>query len=296
MATFHDRTTAPSRTLLPGPGPEAAEARTFHGRRRLTEALEYGFALLDALDLPPLALDVIDDAIAALDALDAPGEDLEPSLGWTESGPRFFCDYQDCELDSADYEHSLGAPENHPGRWQIDMACRYHVGSRHHPLGDQTHWSAGRAGDVEDDGDDREPEAGYDQPEGDDERDDDGLAHAEHDTADAEPWLGSLGHIDQTRWSKSSLSDAEHDATDCLSRYMSKSAWDAVYANRPALNALTARARALRSRQVAPRDPDTLSPVRPGVMWWDGPGHCNVTPVPVRIVAVELPNLVELTL
>ena len=82
--------------------PEAAEARGLHSRRRLTEALEYGFALLDALDLPPLALDVIDDAIAHLDALDAPREDLEPSLGWTESGPRFCGDYQDCELATAD--------------------------------------------------------------------------------------------------------------------------------------------------------------------------------------------------
>ena len=56
---------------------DAAEARALHARRRLGEALEYGFALLDALDLPPLALDVIDDAIAALDALEAAGEDLE---------------------------------------------------------------------------------------------------------------------------------------------------------------------------------------------------------------------------
>ena len=81
---------------------EAAQARALHARRELHKALDYGFALLDALDLPPLALDVIDDAIIALDALEAPREDLEPSLGWTESGPRFCGDYQDCELDTAD--------------------------------------------------------------------------------------------------------------------------------------------------------------------------------------------------
>ncbi len=46
-------------------------------RRELHQALDYGFALLDALDLPPLALDVIDGAIATMDALDAPDEDRE---------------------------------------------------------------------------------------------------------------------------------------------------------------------------------------------------------------------------
>ena len=58
----------------------AAEARALHFRREMHQALDWGFALLDALDLPPLALDVIDDAIATLDALDAPDEDREPWL------------------------------------------------------------------------------------------------------------------------------------------------------------------------------------------------------------------------
>ena len=137
-----------SEALSAEPG-TSAQARALHARRELHQALDFGFALLDAFDLPPLALDVIDDAIAHLDALDAPREDLE---------------------DDGSSEHSLGSPENHPGRWHIDMACRYHASSRHHPLGDQTHWGTGAGGDVEDDGDDREPEAGYDLPEGDDER------------------------------------------------------------------------------------------------------------------------------
>ena len=46
-------------------------------RRELHQALDHGFALLDALDIPPLALDVIDDAIATLKALEAPDEDRE---------------------------------------------------------------------------------------------------------------------------------------------------------------------------------------------------------------------------
>ncbi len=76
--------------LLPADTPEAVRSdiealladhgRAIHFKRALHEAFDFGFALLDALDLPPLALDVIDDAIATLDALDAPDEDLEPWL------------------------------------------------------------------------------------------------------------------------------------------------------------------------------------------------------------------------
>ncbi len=45
---------------LPGSG-DLETAQTLHMRRELHQALDFGFALLDALDLPPLALDVIDD-------------------------------------------------------------------------------------------------------------------------------------------------------------------------------------------------------------------------------------------
>ena len=82
--------------------PEAAEARTLHMRRELRKGLDHGLALMDALDLAPHGLDLMDRAIAQLDALEAPDEDLEPSLGWTESGPPFCGDYQDCELATAD--------------------------------------------------------------------------------------------------------------------------------------------------------------------------------------------------
>ncbi len=69
--------------------------------------------------------------------------------------------YEDLE-DDGSAEPSLGAPENHPARWLVDMAGTYHGGTRHHPLGDQRHWNAGAISDAEDDGDNREPEAGYD--------------------------------------------------------------------------------------------------------------------------------------
>ena len=243
--------------------------------------------------------------IAHLDALDAPAEDLEetgdaePWLGWTAHIYQATLNIgisSDVELDTADHDHSLGAPENHPARWHIDMSGHYHVGRRCHPLGSQVTWGAGSPDDVEDDGDDRESEAGYDLACDGDELEDDGISHGEHDTADAEPWLGSLEHLDQTRWSKSSTLDAEHDVTDCVTHYMSKTAWEAVYANRPAMNALTARAHALRARHAPRRDPDTLTPVGLGVMWWEGPGHSNVTPVPMQAWGIVGPNLVELVL
>ncbi|MGI3902552.1 MAG: hypothetical protein ACRYGP_16510 [Janthinobacterium lividum] len=89
----------------------AAEARALHMRRELHQALDYGFALLDALDLPPLALDVIDDAIATLDALDALDEDREdddPAEGTSlETAGRGFVRYggDDDEDDELGDEH-----------------------------------------------------------------------------------------------------------------------------------------------------------------------------------------------
>ena len=93
--------------------PGLSEARALHLRRELHQALDFGFALLDALDLSPRGLDIIDGAIARLDAMDAPDEemeeggDAEPSLGWT---PHIYQtafnigDTADIELDTADAE------------------------------------------------------------------------------------------------------------------------------------------------------------------------------------------------
>ena len=138
MATFHDRTLAPKfqGRLLRGAGPcrvliseeMVAEvetdqpeeirlpashpdeiglvaARTLHSRRALAHAFDHGFALLDALDLPPLALDVIDDAIAHLDALDAPDEDREPWLAGYYNGRVDVsgeCESDDCDDEEGD--------------------------------------------------------------------------------------------------------------------------------------------------------------------------------------------------
>ena len=73
---------APAAALLP-PEPEpdtAAQARVLHMRRELRKGLDRGLALMDALDLSPRGLDLIDRAIAQLDALEAPDEDMEPYL------------------------------------------------------------------------------------------------------------------------------------------------------------------------------------------------------------------------
>ena len=87
-------------------------------RRELHQALDYGFALLDALDLPPLALDVIDDAIATLDALEAPDEDLEPWLAGAHcrladpTGTLEGDTLDDGEHDMVDAEPSMGWPND----------------------------------------------------------------------------------------------------------------------------------------------------------------------------------------
>jgi len=88
------------------PTTDLAQAR--HMRRALEGAIAHGIALLDALGLPqlvehgfvpsdgPAIDDALDNAIATLDALDAPAEDLE--------------DGHDAEHDLADAEHDLGWP------------------------------------------------------------------------------------------------------------------------------------------------------------------------------------------
>ncbi len=123
MAIHAHSTTAPvdHRALLPPPPPlpplpdadraeeaDAAAARALHMRRALEGALDHGTALLVALGLPRLARpgfvpldpaaigDALDHAIATLDAMDAPADDLE--------------DGHDAEHDMADAEHDLGWP------------------------------------------------------------------------------------------------------------------------------------------------------------------------------------------
>jgi len=160
--------------LLARTSEQAATAQAIHTRRALEGALDHGTALLAALGLPrlmepgfvpldPAAIgDALDTAIATLDALDAPGADLEddgddePWLGWIDGKPVLSDSHDDREAEDDD-EPILGAPERHP-------ACDPWTSGRN-STGRQTHWSDGR----NDSANDGEAEAGYDLPEGDDE-------------------------------------------------------------------------------------------------------------------------------
>ncbi len=129
-------------------------ASALHMRRALEGALDHGTALLAALGLPslvepgfvpldPAAIgDALDTAIATLDALDAPGADLEdegeaePSLGWIDGKPVLSDSHDDREAEDDD-EPILGAPERHPqsGPW----------GPQRDISGSQTDWADGSA-------------------------------------------------------------------------------------------------------------------------------------------------------
>jgi len=113
-------------------------ARALHMRRALEGALDHGTALLAALGLPmlvepgsvpldPAAIgDALDTAIATLDAMDAPGVDLEddgtaePSLGWIDGKPVRSDSHDDREAEDDD-EPILGAPERHPSCYQFAL-------------------------------------------------------------------------------------------------------------------------------------------------------------------------------
>ena len=123
---------------------EAAEARALHRRRALIQAVEHGFALLDALDLPPVALNTIDQAIAALDALEAASEDLEdddPAEGTSlETAGRGFvrCGVDDDE-DGFDIEEQHDAEqtyedgsEDEPYPWRFQPGAWALVAEVHH--------------------------------------------------------------------------------------------------------------------------------------------------------------------
>ncbi len=185
-------------------------ARAFHMRRALEGALDHGTALLAALGLPRLMepgfvpldataiSDALDTAIATLDAMDAAGVDLEddgtaePWLGWIDGKPTMSDSHDDREAEDDD-EPILGAPERHP-------ACNPWSSGRD-STGRQTHWSDGRNGSAND----GEAEAGYDLPEGDDERCGSG-------DVDKEPSLGAPENHDQAP-------DQEHWAQGGYSNY-----------------------------------------------------------------------------
>ncbi len=141
--------------LLPDSGEQFSldAARAIHMRRALEGALDHGTALLAALGLPrlmepgfvaidPAAIgDALDTAIATLDALDAPGFDLEddgtaePWLGWIDGKPVLSDGHDDREAEGDD-EPILGAPERHPSCYQFALCDA---------TSSQEHWADGSA-------------------------------------------------------------------------------------------------------------------------------------------------------
>jgi len=185
-------------------------ARALHMRRALEGALDHGTALLAALGLPmlvepgfvpldPAAIgNALDTAIATLDALDAPGMDLEPSLGWIDGKPVLSDSHDDREAEDDD-EPILGAPERHPSCYQFALCDA---------TSSQEHWA---------DGSTRYDEAEVVNEDGTD------LDAGELDEADLEPSLGApevaFGRhepfrVDQTHWAGGGLSDLELNDID----------------------------------------------------------------------------------
>ncbi len=249
-----------------GDGEQADAAQARHMRRALEGALDHGTALLAALGLPslvehgfvpldPAAIgDALDTAIATLDAMDAPGMDreddgtAEPWLGWIDGKPVLSDSHDDREHDAADWEPMLGAPERHPagGPWSSgrDSTDR------------QTHWSDGR----NDPANDGEAEAGYDLPEGDDERCGSG-------DVDLEPSLGAPENHDQapdqehwaqggySNWSDVEIGEDESPTDKGLP-------FDARQANETAAREAGRQAEAMRRRKdhrtTGARDPEEV--------------------------------------
>jgi len=139
--------------LLARTSEQAATAQAIYTRRALEGALDHGTALLTALGLPmlvepgsvpldPAAIDhALDTAISILDALDAPGVDLEddgtaePWLGWIDGKPVLSDSHDDREAEDDD-EPILGAPERHPSCYQFALCDA---------TSSQEHWADGSA-------------------------------------------------------------------------------------------------------------------------------------------------------
>jgi len=146
-----------------------------HGReateRRINRHLALVTALLALLDQAD-GDENLEPYLAGIDG--GPGDDREggdvldsgePSLGWTEMETRYGCSLSasfDCEVDTADDEPSLGAPETivNPMSWHGMMRTNE---------GSQTHWARGRGDDdevVNEDGDLGEQDSGEPIPGG----------------------------------------------------------------------------------------------------------------------------------
>lgn len=127
--------------------------------RDITAHLDLVTALLALLDDadgdPDLEPDIangylVPDDLEGGDVLDQG----EPSLGWTEMEARFGCSPEpsyECEIDDADDEPSLGAPEPRlasTGYWggTLPTALPFNPAM---PMDSQVHWARGRGDDDE---------------------------------------------------------------------------------------------------------------------------------------------------
>ncbi len=271
----------------------ASVARQRDGQRSLERAAELGAAMLDALDLSPVVLDAMDAAIGALDALDGDADiedghddeftgDDELSLGWREGVAQL-----DLGLGNDDGEPTLGAPERSP--YAPPMSASFYKPANGQRLQrcfvtrawNQVEWSAGANVDGEGDS-----EPGYDLPEGDDE-----LCGSEHDGCEPEEGEDSLGSAigdgDQRHWAQGLPGEREADPVDGPGLALTVEQRRAARDRWPVLHDLARRARAMRQRQA--RDPDTVTPIAPGMVSWGGPsprGLCNVTPYAGRVIVV----------
>lgn len=91
----------------------ADTARALHMRRMLKTAHAHGFAMLDALGLSPLALDILDDVIGAFDLLDGDsdfedGDPLEGTALETHGCGLVRCGADDEEEDTLAEDDELG--------------------------------------------------------------------------------------------------------------------------------------------------------------------------------------------
>ncbi len=216
-------------------------ASALHMRRALEGALDHGTALLAALGLPrlvehgsvpldPAAIgDALDTAIATLDALDAPDEDLE---------------------DGHDAEHDLGWP-----------ACMSQAKLGPNTAdGDSTAPERHGKGFLRCRPDDCEPEAGYDLPEGDDER-------CGSSDVDGEPMLGAPENHDQApdqeHWAQGGgFYSSEAEIGEDESQTDKDLPFDVQQANEAAAREAGRQAEAMRRRKnhrtTGARDPDEV--------------------------------------
>ncbi len=270
----------------------------------MEQAAKHGAALLASLGLPRLVTPdfapidpaevgiALDAVIAALDDLDAPGEELEdeghdePALGWCERVEQDHLadgigDDEDTlgwtaavrQLDlgpnTEDGEHTLGSPERHPFAFTMTAAHFEPAdgqGVRRYPRdGSQAAWAQGARRDGE-----GEAEPGFDLPEGDDER-------CASGDVDGEPSLGWPENIaallDPARQSEADA-DRELDPLDIGAPWTAEQRADRQQGRRIGTE-LQARAEAIR-RRAHP------TAIKPGG---------NLIPVPAHILNALFPHL-----